>query len=48
VHEGDLEVEVVLEFFNTPGTEITPGSDVVCEDFQFNGIVHSSVFLRMG
>jgi hypothetical protein len=29
-----FEVEFLLQFFNTPGNEIAPGSDVVGEYFQ--------------
>src|SRR5690606_12066688 len=32
--ELDLDLEFPLQFFNTPGTEITPGSDVVAEDLK--------------
>ena len=37
-----LEFDVVgfPQFFNTPGTEITPRSNVVCEDFEFDGFFH--------
>jgi hypothetical protein len=31
-----------FESLNTPGTEITPGSDVVRENFQRYGLLHSN------
>ena len=30
----DLEIVCLLEFFNTPGNEVAPGSDVIGKDFQ--------------
>ena len=33
MHPRDLNVEISLQFFNTPGTEIAPGSNVIAEDF---------------
>jgi hypothetical protein len=32
----DLEIVCLFEFFNTPGNEVAPGSDVVRKDFQKN------------
>jgi hypothetical protein len=29
-----FNVKILFQFFNTPGTEITPRSNVVGEDFQ--------------
>ena len=34
VHPPDRDVECLFQPFNTPGTEVAPGSDVVAEDFQ--------------
>jgi len=42
VNERDLDVEVLREFFNTPGTEITPRSHVVGEDLQNDRFGHLS------
>ena len=36
----DVDIEVGFQFFNTPGTEITPRSDVVGEDFQIDNRTH--------
>jgi hypothetical protein len=36
----DVDVKLILQFFNTPGDEIAPGSDVIGENFQFEGIFH--------
>ena len=35
---------IVLEFFNTDRTEITPGSNVVGEDFEEDIFVHQGEF----
>jgi len=40
VHQGDIDFEIPLQFFNTHGTEVTPRSDVVAEDFQDNQLSH--------
>jgi hypothetical protein len=29
-----FDLEILFQFFNTPGTEITPGSDVIRKDFK--------------
>jgi hypothetical protein len=34
VYPRDPDVEILLQLFNTPGTEIAPGSDVIAEYFQ--------------
>ena len=41
VHPGHVHVKVSFQLFNTPGTEITPGSDVVRENFQFDSLAHT-------
>jgi hypothetical protein len=44
VHQGGVDVERLLELFNTHGTEIAPGSDVVGEDLQCDRLVHNCLF----
>jgi len=36
----NIDVVVLLQSFNTPGTEITPGSNVIAEDFQCEWLNH--------
>jgi len=36
----DLDIKVVLQFFNTPGNEIAPGSDIVGKYFQHWFLCH--------
>ena len=43
VHQTDVEIKVTLQFLNTPGTEVAPGSHVICEDFQNDSIVHRTI-----
>jgi hypothetical protein len=38
-----VDVEIPLEPFNTPGTEIAPGSDEVGEHFQFDRFAHATL-----
>jgi hypothetical protein len=33
VYPVDLDIEISLQLFNTPGTEIAPGSNVIAENF---------------
>jgi hypothetical protein len=40
MHQDSVDFERLLELFNTHGTEIAPGSDVVCEYLQFDRLVH--------
>jgi len=40
MHEVDVDFVGACEFFNTPGTEITPRSDVVGEHIEDEPIVH--------
>src|SRR5215469_15064709 len=42
VHPLDLHVVLVLEFLNTHGTEIAPGSDVVGENLHRDGFGHDA------
>ncbi|WP_319526630.1 hypothetical protein [uncultured Desulfosarcina sp.] len=42
---GDSDVKVRFELFNTPGTEVAPGSDVVGEDFQYRIFHYLTAFL---
>lgn len=39
---GDRDVQTVirLQFLNTPGTEVAPGSDIIRENFQRDAIYH--------
>jgi hypothetical protein len=30
----DLDLKILSQFFNTPGNEVAPGSDVIGKDFQ--------------
>ena len=45
VHPADGDVECLFQSFNTPGTEVAPGSDVVAEDFERNSCAHR---IKMG
>jgi hypothetical protein len=38
----DLDSVFLRQLFSTPGTEVTPGSDVVGEDLQHQGLFHES------
>ena len=38
VHEFGLDVEVLLQFFSTHGTEIAPRSNIVREYFEYDGL----------
>jgi hypothetical protein len=38
----DLDPVFLFELFNTPGTEVAPGSDVVRKDFHYEGRFHVS------
>jgi hypothetical protein len=40
VHPPDVDIKIPLQLFNTPGTEVAPGSNVVREDFQYHAIGH--------
>jgi hypothetical protein len=40
MHQGRIDFERLLQLFNTHGTEIAPGSDVVGKDFQCDRLVH--------
>jgi hypothetical protein len=35
-----VDIKFLLQFFNTPGNEIAPGSDIVREDFQDLAVRH--------
>jgi len=41
VDPAHIDVEVLLQSFNTPGTEIAPGSNEVGEDFQYDAVRHN-------
>ena len=40
MHPLRFNVEIPLQFFNTPGTEITPRSNVIGEYFQYGRFCH--------
>jgi len=40
IHPLDVDVVVLLQPFNTPGTEVAPRSDEVGEDFQSDWFAH--------
>jgi hypothetical protein len=40
MHQDSIDIEILLQVFNTHGTEIAPGSDVIGEDLQFDRLVH--------
>lgn len=44
VHPADGDIKCLFQSFNTPGTEVTPGSDVVAEDFEGDGCSHRCSF----
>jgi hypothetical protein len=51
MHQYGLDLECLLEFFNTHGAEVTPGSNVVGEDLQGDRLGHalpSSPAIRSG
>jgi hypothetical protein len=39
---ANLDIIGIRQFFNTPGNEITPGSDIIGKDFEYG---HDSVLL---
>ena len=47
VHQPYVDIKVPLQLFNTPGTEVAPGSSVVCEDFQYHAIGHRELLLGL-
>src|SRR5437763_12135122 len=47
MHQDRLDVECLLQFFNTHGAEVTPGSDVVGEDLQFDRRAHQASLLAI-
>jgi hypothetical protein len=40
MHERDRDREIPFQLFNTPGTEVTPRSHVVGEDFEQHRFGH--------
>jgi hypothetical protein len=36
MHPGDVDIEISLQLFNTPGTEVAPWSNVIAEYFSLN------------
>jgi hypothetical protein len=47
VHPLDLDLEIPLQFFNTPGTEITPRSNVIGKDLQRDRLGHRPASLAV-
>ena len=39
--ELDLQSEIILQFLNTPGTEVAPGSNIVRKDFKRSRLCHN-------
>jgi hypothetical protein len=37
---ADNDIELALQFFNTPGNEIAPGSDIIGKYFEFHVCRH--------
>ena len=44
MHQGRVDLERLLQLFNTHGTEIAPGSDVVGKDLQLDRFSHKLLF----
>jgi hypothetical protein len=44
---SNLDFMLLLEFFNTPGNEVAPWSDVIGEDFDNDGFAHDSSWMRV-
>jgi hypothetical protein len=42
----DINFKRLLQFFNTPGDEIAPGSDVIGKYFQNIGLGHDKLLLN--
>ena len=40
VYPAHFNIEIVLQLFNTPGTEVAPWSNVIAEDFQCDRLSH--------
>jgi hypothetical protein len=40
VHPVDMDIEIPLQLFNTPGTEIAPWSNVIAEYFKRDRLSH--------
>jgi hypothetical protein len=40
VHQRDRDREIPFQLFNTPGTEVTPRSHIVGEDFEQHRLGH--------
>jgi hypothetical protein len=38
--ELNFQTEFILQFLNTPGTEVAPGSNVVRKNFKRSGLCH--------
>jgi hypothetical protein len=40
VHPAQVQIEVLLQLFNTPGTEIAPGSNEIGENLKDDWLLH--------
>jgi hypothetical protein len=45
VNELDCETIFVLQFLDTPGDEVAPGSDEIGKDFQYERLRHGDLLL---
>ena len=43
MHQPDLNIIVVLQFFNPVVPQITPGTNIIAKDFKSNGFRHDVV-----
>jgi len=44
-NELDRETVIVLQFLDTPGDEVAPGSDEIGKDFQYERLSHGNLLL---
>jgi hypothetical protein len=42
MHQPHVDFKILLQFLNTPGTEVAPGSHIIREDFQRDTVGHRS------
>jgi len=43
VHPVDMDIEISLQLFNTPGTEIAPWSNVIAEYLERDRLCHPPI-----
>jgi hypothetical protein len=48
VHQTDVDGKVPPQLLNTPGTEVAPGSNVVCEHFEDGSTIHGLIVREEG